>query len=56
MKLVFEKSVPGRKGVFLPRLDVPEKQNLLPNEFLRDELNLPEVSELDAVRHFTDLS
>src|SRR3989338_7108741 len=56
MKLIFEKSVKGRKAIQLPKLDVPEQHFLLPNEFLRQELDLPEVSEFDVVRHYTALS
>ena len=56
MKLIFEKSVKGRKAIQLPKLDVPEQHSLLPNEFLRQELDLPEVSEFDVVRHYTALS
>jgi len=52
--LLFELSAPGRKGCRLPELDVPEAP--LPAEYLREELPLPEVSELDVVRHFTRLS
>ena len=53
--LIFELSVPGRRGVELPPLDVPEAE-LPPDEYLRDDLPLPEVSEVDVVRHFTRLS
>ena len=56
MKLIFEKSVKGRKAVQLPSLNVPEQENLIPREYLREELDLPEVSELDVVRHYTALS
>jgi glycine dehydrogenase subunit 2 len=53
--LIFEKSVPGRKGYQLPALDTPEFA--LPSELLRDAPpDLPEVSEMDAVRHFTQIS
>jgi len=52
---IWELSVPGRVGVSLPEADVPEYP--LPGEIpLRTELPLPEVSELDVVRHFTRLS
>ncbi len=56
--LIFEKSVVGRTGFSLPGLDVPaaDVKKLVPQGLLRDELNLPEVSELDVVRHFTRLS
>ena len=54
-KLLFEHSVPGRKGYSLPKLDVPEAT--LPAELCRDEITgFPELSEVDVVRHFTRLS
>ncbi|NMB21728.1 MAG: aminomethyl-transferring glycine dehydrogenase subunit GcvPB [Firmicutes bacterium] len=57
--LIFERSAPGRRGYRLPDLDVPEVPvtELIPSEFLRDEPPaLPEVSELEVVRHYTQLS
>jgi glycine dehydrogenase subunit 2 len=58
MKLIFEKSRPGRVGVELPACDVPEKrlEELIPRHLLRTELPLPEVSEPEVVRHYTRLS
>ncbi|MDU5200728.1 aminomethyl-transferring glycine dehydrogenase subunit GcvPB [Finegoldia magna] len=56
-KLIFELSQPGRTGYKLPELDIEEKDNLIPEEFLsNEELDLPEVSEVDVVRHYTNLS
>ena len=52
--LIFEISSPGRKAVFLPELDVPETE--LPQELLREDLPLPEVSEIDLMRHYVHLS
>ena len=52
--LIYEMSSPGRIGVNLPALDVPESD--LPADLLRDELALPEVSENQVVRHFVRLS
>lgn len=52
--LVYELSSPGRSGVPLPESDVPEAA--LPEGFLRDDLPLPELSEMDVVRHFVRLS
>ena len=46
---------PGRSGVRLPESDVPE-QPLPDASLLRDGLSLPEISELDVVRHYTRLS
>ncbi|MCK6580178.1 MAG: aminomethyl-transferring glycine dehydrogenase subunit GcvPB [Anaerolineae bacterium] len=51
---IYDKSVPGRVGVVLPKVDVPTSD--LPGDLLRDNLDLPEVSELQVVRHFTNLS
>ena len=56
--LIFEKSSPGRKAYSLPELDLPEEkiENLIPKELLRKDLNLPELSEVDLIRHYTNLS
>src|SRR3989304_570882 len=51
---VYELSVPGRRGVTLPAPDVPEAD--LPQDLLRNELGLPELSQLDVVRHYLHLS
>ena len=56
MKLVFEKSVKGRRGLRVAASDVPTSINL-DASLLRDkDAELPELSELDVVRHFTELS
>lgn len=57
--LIFERSTPGRRGYRLPELDVPETpiDELIPQEYLRSEApGLPEVSEPEVVRHYTQLS
>ena len=51
---LYELSSAGRGGSGLPAPDVPEAE--LPAELLRDEIGLPELSELDVVRHFVRLS
>lgn len=54
-KLIFEISKPGRKAYSLPESDVPSFG--LPAGLLRrEEQELPEVTEVDVVRHFTNLS
>ena len=54
-KLLMERSVPGRVGTVLPSLDVPAQA--LPDAFLlRENLDLPEVSEPEVVQYFTGLS
>ena len=57
--LIFERSRPGRQAVTLPVLDVPERplDELIPAAALRTEsAALPEVGELDVIRHYTRLS
>ena len=57
--LIFEMSTPGRIGYSLPEMDVTEValEELLPAEYIRaEEAELPEVSELDIMRHYTALS
>ncbi len=51
---VYELSSPGRTGVRFPEPDVPCSP--LPEGLVRKDLNLPELSELEVVRHFTHLS
>lgn len=55
MQLIFEKTQPGRRAIVLDPLDVPEAP-LAPEVAREDAAALPEVSELDVVRHFTALS
>lgn len=57
--LIFEISVPGRRAYSLPQPDVPRREpaEVLPYHALRETPPaLPEVSEVDLVRHFTRLS
>ena len=52
MKLIFEKSVPGRHSSLLPPCDVPAYE--LP-ETRQEPLDLPELCENDVSRHYTQL-
>jgi glycine dehydrogenase subunit 2 len=55
-QLIFEQSSEGRRAWSLPPVGA-DAQNLVPAEHRRDEAPaLPEVSELDLVRHYTRLS
>ncbi|MDQ7780570.1 MAG: aminomethyl-transferring glycine dehydrogenase subunit GcvPB [Planctomycetota bacterium] len=57
--LIFELSREGRCGASLPACDVPEKpiESIIPAVHLRKAPpGLPELGELDVVRHFTRLS
>jgi glycine dehydrogenase subunit 2 len=54
--LVFERSVPGRRGYGLPALDVPAADDLEGMPLRAEAPGLPEISEPDALRHFHRLS
>jgi glycine dehydrogenase subunit 2 len=56
MKLIFEKSVSGRQGVQVVGNDVPTTVNISAHFLRKEPAALPELSELDVVRHFTELS
>jgi len=56
-QLIFELGHPGRKGVDLPDIDVPRKDDLIPESYRRKiAARLPEVAENEVVRHYTHLS
>ncbi len=56
--LIFEKSSPGKKAYKLPPLDVPEVDaaKLLGEQAREDLGQMPEVSEIEIIRHYTRLS
>ena len=52
--LLFERSMPGRRGADLPALDDPALEGILPESLVASEpLPLPELAEVDAVRHLS---
>src|SRR5690606_36437981 len=54
-KLIFECSKPGRKAYSIPQSDVPGYE--VPHDFVRSKAaDLPEVSEPEVIRHYTNLS
>jgi len=59
-QLIFERSQTGRIGYRLPALDVEETplEKLVPREYRRDDdlQDVPEVSEVDVIRHFVRMS
>src|SRR4029453_13167359 len=59
-RLIFERSQEGRVGYRLPKLDVEETplNDLMPSAFQRDDdlEGMPEVSEVDVIRHFVRMS
>src|SRR5690625_6784302 len=57
--LIFERSKEGRKSYSLPPLDIPEVklEDELDEAYIRKTpADLPEVSELEVMRHYTGLS
>src|SRR5688572_28473610 len=57
--LIFERSQSGRVGYRLPKIDVDINiDDILPAELRRDDDldGVPEVSEVDVIRHFTRIS
>jgi len=56
--LLFEMSHPGRRCHRLPAGDVPEVdiKTLIPSDFITEPPALPEVAEIDLIRHFVNLS
>lgn len=58
-QIIFELSVPGRRGARYPECDVPvaDVGDLLPGDVLaEDPPQLPELTESDVIRHFVNLS
>jgi glycine dehydrogenase subunit 2 len=55
-QLIFTKSSPGRVGCNPPKADTPEVNLAECLGQVREEFHFPEVSELDLLRHFTNLS
>jgi len=53
---VFEKSSVGRSGINLPKQHVEDAPSLDSSLLREEKAKLPELSELDVVRHFTNLS
>ncbi len=56
MKLLKEKSREGRSAFQVPAFPDEERAPDIPETMLRKEINLPELAEIDIVRHFTSLS
>ncbi len=55
MKLLFERSVPGRRTYILPKSSFPKKE--VPGHLKREAaLRLPEMSEVEISRHYTQLA
>jgi glycine dehydrogenase subunit 2 len=58
MELIFEKSRAGRVATSIPKCDVPEVEvdSIISKSLLRDDVDLPEVAEVDLIRHYIQLS
>jgi len=58
-RLLFEKSKPGKEGIFVPQRKFPEQdftKIVSPDLQRKESSDLPEVSEPELVRHFVNLS
>ena len=58
-RVIFEKGSAGRRGFDLPALDVPagDVGDIVGSDLLRDGIpHMPDLSEVDVIRHFTRLS
>jgi glycine dehydrogenase subunit 2 len=58
MELIFEISKPGRSSAAVSASDVPvvNIDEVIGRKYLRDDLDFPEVAEIDLVRHYINLS
>lgn len=56
MQLIYEKGKPGRHGSSFPKHDVPRASAIPAGLVRKEKAALPEVSELEAVRHYVNLS
>jgi glycine dehydrogenase subunit 2 len=57
--VIFQQGSPGRRAFDLPELDVPAKaiDRIIDRNLLRQDIpGMPELSEVDVIRHFTRLS
>ncbi|MEJ2250905.1 MAG: aminomethyl-transferring glycine dehydrogenase subunit GcvPB, partial [Candidatus Lokiarchaeota archaeon] len=57
-KVIFEKQFNQANLNFIPKMDI-EEQNLdeiLPKELQRTDLNIPNIPEVEIIRHYTNLS
>ncbi len=58
-KVIFEKTVPGKRAWLLPATQVPDSFNthkIKSTQLRQSFLNFPELAEIDVVRHYTNLS
>ena len=56
--LIFEKGVDRPQKNFIPKMDVigEKLEDILPKNLIRDELPIPDVPEMEIVRHYVKLS
>ena len=54
-RLLMDRSLAGRRAFTLPGSDVPE-QSLPDSSLLREDVELPEISQLEVIRYFSVLS
>lgn len=57
-RVIFEKGKVGRRTGYIaqPAIPIKEPEALLPESYVRQDLGLPSLGELEVVRHYTNLS
>ena len=56
--LIFEKGYKNAQTNFIPKLDIEcdELEDIITKNFIRDELQIPDIPEVEIVRHYIKLS
>ena len=56
--LIFEKGKNISQTNFVPSLDIKgdDLKNIIPENLIRDEIQIPDIPEVEIVRHFVKLS
>ncbi len=58
IELIFDKRNKVNSNNYIPKLDIEQKDlaDIINNKFLRKELSLPDIPEVEIIRHYTNLS
>jgi len=56
--LIFEKGTKNAQTNFIPKMDIEydELEEIIPKNFIRDEIQIPDIPEVEIVRHYVKLS
>ena len=58
IELIFDKGNKNNSNNYIPKLDLEQKalDDIINSKFLRKEISLPDIPEVEIVRHYTNLS